>query len=130
MLAKSNEMNRSRPASAQGPGGQQERSIASAMNLEVKGQGGVGNGERVVGDKRADDNIQEAIKLHEAGKLEQATGMFGRLADPGGENNALSQVLYALALRWVKNLLQSLTRCVLGRTIPPRRLNICTEITS
>lgn len=25
--------------------------------------------------------------------------MFGRLADPDGENNALSQVLYGLALR-------------------------------
>ena len=27
--------------------------------------------------------------------------MFGRLADPHGENNALSQVLYGLALRSV-----------------------------
>ena len=27
--------------------------------------------------------------------------MFGRLADPKGENNALSQVLYGLALRFV-----------------------------
>ncbi|KFX99684.1 hypothetical protein O988_03697 [Pseudogymnoascus sp. VKM F-3808] len=53
----------------------------------------------VVGDKRADDNIQEAIRLHESGSLEEATRMFGRLADPGGENNALSQVLYGLALR-------------------------------
>ncbi|OBT42993.1 hypothetical protein VE00_07201 [Pseudogymnoascus sp. WSF 3629] len=53
----------------------------------------------VVGDKRADDNIQEAIRLHEEGSLEEATRMFGRLADPGGENNALSQVLYGLALR-------------------------------
>lgn len=54
----------------------------------------------VVGDKRADDNIQEAIRLHEEGSLEEATRMFGRLADPGGENNALSQVLYGLALRY------------------------------
>lgn len=31
--------------------------------------------------------------------LEQSTEMFGRLADPNGANNALSQVLYGLALR-------------------------------
>lgn len=61
----------------------------------------------VVGDKRADDNIQEAIRLHEEGSLEEATRMFGRLADPGGENNALSQVLYGLALRY--GILSSLT---------------------
>lgn len=61
----------------------------------------------VVGDKRADDNIQEAIRLHESGSLEEATRMFGRLADPGGENNALSQVLYGLALRY--GILSSLT---------------------
>lgn len=27
--------------------------------------------------------------------------MFGKLADPNGANNALSQVLYGLALRFV-----------------------------
>jgi hypothetical protein len=31
--------------------------------------------------------------------LVNSTAMFGRLADPDGENNALSQVLYGLALR-------------------------------
>ncbi|EEP76727.1 predicted protein [Uncinocarpus reesii 1704] len=46
-----------------------------------------------------DVNIQEAIKLHEAGELTKSTMMFGRLADPNGQNNALSQVLYGLALR-------------------------------
>ncbi|KAI9925021.1 hypothetical protein ASPWEDRAFT_176287 [Aspergillus wentii DTO 134E9] len=46
-----------------------------------------------------DVNIQEAIRLHESGSLEQSTEMFGRLADPNGANNALSQVLYGLALR-------------------------------
>jgi hypothetical protein len=61
----------------------------------------MGGGSGVVGSKRADDNIQEAIRLHEDGQLEKATRMFGRLADPGGENNALSQVLYGLALRYV-----------------------------
>ncbi|KAG9237265.1 hypothetical protein BJ875DRAFT_502824 [Amylocarpus encephaloides] len=49
--------------------------------------------------RQADDNIQEAIRLHEAGDLNRSTKMFGRLADPDGENNALSQVLYGLALR-------------------------------
>jgi hypothetical protein len=52
-----------------------------------------------VSSAKTDDNIQEAIRLHEAGELEKATAMFGRLADPNGENNAMSQVLYGLALR-------------------------------
>ncbi|KAJ5675081.1 uncharacterized protein N7477_005015 [Penicillium maclennaniae] len=46
-----------------------------------------------------DINIQEAIRLHEAGDLERSTQMFGQLADPNGANNPLSQVLYGLALR-------------------------------
>lgn len=46
-----------------------------------------------------DTNIQEAIRLHEAGELEQSTKLFGVLADPNGANNPLSQVLYGLALR-------------------------------
>ncbi|KAF2088070.1 HCP-like protein [Saccharata proteae CBS 121410] len=52
-----------------------------------------------VNDVGGDTNIQEAIRLHEAGELEQSTKMFGKLADPNGANNALSQVLYGLALR-------------------------------
>ncbi|KAL1952542.1 hypothetical protein VTO42DRAFT_4826 [Malbranchea cinnamomea] len=52
-----------------------------------------------VSDAEGDINIQEAIKLHEAGELEKSTQMFGQLADPNGANNALSQVLYGLALR-------------------------------
>jgi TPR repeat protein len=46
-----------------------------------------------------DDDIQEAIRLHEEGDLTKSTEMFGRLADPHGANNCLSQVLYGLALR-------------------------------
>ncbi|KAK2741921.1 hypothetical protein FQN57_005480 [Myotisia sp. PD_48] len=46
-----------------------------------------------------DVNIQEAIRLHENGELPRSTEMFGKLADPNGANNALSQVLYGLALR-------------------------------
>ena len=52
-----------------------------------------------VSDASGDENIQEAIRLHEAGELQKSTTMFGRLADPDGANNALSQVLYGLALR-------------------------------
>lgn len=33
-------------------------------------------------------------------ELEVSTKMFGKLADPNGANNALSQVLYGLALRY------------------------------
>ncbi|KAK3363072.1 hypothetical protein B0T25DRAFT_29346 [Lasiosphaeria hispida] len=53
----------------------------------------------VVSSKEMDENIQEAIRLHEEGDLEQSTALFGRLADPKGANNPLSQVLYGLALR-------------------------------
>ncbi|TKA31806.1 hypothetical protein B0A50_01885 [Salinomyces thailandicus] len=52
-----------------------------------------------VSDRGGDENIQDAIRLHESGDLEQSTMMFGRLADPQGANNALAQVLYGLALR-------------------------------
>jgi hypothetical protein len=63
----------------------------------------------VVSSKEIDDNIQEAIRLHEAGDLERSTALFGRLADPKGANNPLSQVLYGLALRYV-HLTLTLTR--------------------
>jgi len=53
----------------------------------------------VVSNAQGDENIQEAIRLHEAGDLEPSTAMFGRLADPTGANNALAQILYGLALR-------------------------------
>lgn len=46
-----------------------------------------------------DADIQEAIRLHEAGDYAASTQIFGKLADPNGANNALSQVLYGLALR-------------------------------
>jgi hypothetical protein len=49
----------------------------------------------------ADVNIQEAIRLHEAGDLVNSTKIFRQLADPNGENDPLSQVLYGLALRYV-----------------------------
>ena len=51
---------------------------------------------RSISDATGDENIQEAIRLHEAGELTKATEMFGRLA---GTGNVLSQVLYGLSLR-------------------------------
>ncbi|KAI0125802.1 hypothetical protein BJ170DRAFT_734607 [Xylariales sp. AK1849] len=57
------------------------------------------NKDGVVSSKAIDEDIQEAIRLHEEGSLERSTQMFGRLADPKGANNPLSQVLYGLALR-------------------------------
>ncbi|KAL8693132.1 MAG: hypothetical protein Q9218_001984 [Villophora microphyllina] len=50
---------------------------------------------RSISDAKSDENIQEAIKLHEAGDLEKSTAMFGRLA----ESNAMAQIMYGLALR-------------------------------
>ncbi|KAL8890850.1 MAG: hypothetical protein Q9215_002076 [Flavoplaca cf. flavocitrina] len=50
---------------------------------------------RHISDAKGDENIQEAIKLHEAGDLEASTAMFGRLA----ESNAMAQIMYGLALR-------------------------------
>lgn len=61
-----------------------------------------GNGPRrqsPVSSQQMDSEIQEAIRLHEAGHLEKSTIMFARLADPQGANNPLSQLLYGLALR-------------------------------
>lgn len=46
-----------------------------------------------------DANIQQAIRLHEAGELQESTRLFGTLADPNRANNPLSQVLFGLALR-------------------------------
>lgn len=52
-----------------------------------------------ISSKEIDADIQTAIRWHEEGELEQSTELFGRLADPQGANNPLSQVLYGLALR-------------------------------
>jgi hypothetical protein len=45
------------------------------------------------------EELLERLTLAIAIDLERSTAMFGRLADPHGANNALSQVLYGLALR-------------------------------
>jgi hypothetical protein len=89
ILARENEKSRSRPATPVN----EDMPDVGGMKLTEAKEGGV------VASKSTDDNIQEAIRLHEAGELNNATRMFGRLADPNGENNALSQVLYALSLR-------------------------------
>jgi hypothetical protein len=96
MLARKNEQSRSRPGTPSVPA----VDLTTFNNMTVSGSPG-GSDTGVVLTKATDDNIQEAIKLHEAGELEKSTGMFGRLADPNGQNNALSQVLYGLALRYV-----------------------------
>ena len=96
LLAKKNERSRSRPTTPVGSVTDLERFGEMTMGGRVTPLGG-----SVVSSKNMDDNIQEAIRLHEAGELEVSTQMFGRLADPHGENNALSQVLYGLALRYV-----------------------------
>lgn len=88
ILARENEKNRSRP----GTPFQEDAPDLAQLKLGERTDGAVSSA-------GIDDNIQEAIRLHEAGDLEKATTMFGRLADPKGQNNALSQVLYALALR-------------------------------
>lgn len=98
MLARKNEQSRSRPVT---PSGGTKTDLGSFSEMSIGRGSGSGGREAVVATKQTDDNIQEAIRLHEAGELVTSTSMFGRLADPNGENNALSQVLYGLALRYV-----------------------------
>lgn len=95
MLAKKNEQERSRPSTPMGSA----TDLNAFQELAIGGNPGRAN--TPISTKHADDDIQEAIRLHEAGDLRNSTRMFGRLADPNGENNALSQVLYGLALRYV-----------------------------
>ncbi|KAL9023141.1 MAG: hypothetical protein Q9180_008371, partial [Flavoplaca navasiana] len=72
----------------------------SAGGASLSGRPALG---RHISDAKGDENIQEAIKLHEAGgkqsitNLEASTAMFGRLA----ESNAMAQIMYGLALRFV-----------------------------
>lgn len=84
--------------------------LAKGNSIARPGSGGANHEEKTEGsgkrsrsvsvsDQKGDDDIQEAIRLHEEGDLARSTEMFGRLADPNGANNALSQVLYGLALR-------------------------------
>lgn len=99
MLIRENDKHRSRPGSpvhgAAPPSLPQLRLGDSPSHDTPEPQG------KVVSSKAIDEDIQEAIRLHEAGELEKSTALFGRLADPNGANNPLSQVLYGLALRYV-----------------------------
>ncbi|KAL8374940.1 hypothetical protein RB599_001578 [Gaeumannomyces hyphopodioides] len=109
LLARENERVRSRPGSPDGTsagdlaGGLGSMEIGDGAAAGGGGGGGGGGGRKrsasAVSTKAIDDDIQEAIRLHEAGDLERSTVLFGRLADPQGANNPLSQVLYGLALR-------------------------------
>ncbi|QSZ33825.1 hypothetical protein DSL72_005397 [Monilinia vaccinii-corymbosi] len=96
MLAHQNERSISRPVSACGsPTDQMDRKSGESFGAISPEQ----NPHGVVDSRTVDDDLQEAIRLHEEGHLEEATKLFERLADPNGANNALSQVLYGLALR-------------------------------
>ncbi len=116
MLARENEKHRSRPGTPT-----RSSSAVSAVSADLarlslhQGDASSDDGRRsaspasgMVSSKAIDEDIQQAIQLHEAGRLEESTAMFGRLADPNGSNNPLSQVLYGLALRCVLFLSLSL----------------------
>ncbi|KAL2024161.1 hypothetical protein VTK56DRAFT_9317 [Thermocarpiscus australiensis] len=92
LLARANETNRSRPGT---PVHGSPAPDISQLRLDDT----PAPQSKAVSSKQIDEDIQEAIRLHEAGKLEESTALFGRLADPKGANNPLSQVLYGLALR-------------------------------
>lgn len=104
ILARENEKNRSRPGSP-AHGGAAGPPVIPELRLGDGSGAAAGGQSRVVSSKAIDEDIQEAIRLHEAGRLEESTALFGRLADPKGANNPLSQVLYGLALRYVLQLL-------------------------
>lgn len=73
-----------------------EMSVSSAAPASQQRSHSRSPSVRSFSDEKSDENIQEAIRLHEAGELTRATEMFGRLAESG---NVLSQVLYGLSLR-------------------------------
>lgn len=49
--------------------------------------------------KSTDEQVQHAIDLHEAGKLEESAELFETLGDPNGINHPLAQVLLGLSYR-------------------------------
>ncbi|KAL8756691.1 MAG: hypothetical protein Q9184_004415 [Pyrenodesmia sp. 2 TL-2023] len=85
--------NRATILAQENPVAKQARSRQNSLaGSSVNGRPDVG---RSISDAKGDENIQEAIRLHEAGDLESSTAMFGRLA----ESNAMAQIMYGLALR-------------------------------
>jgi hypothetical protein len=102
MLARENEKNRSRPGTpVHGSAAPVIPQLRLGDTTPSDSEGPEPKG-KVVSSKAIDEDIQEAIRLHEAGELERSTALFARLADPKGANNPLSQVLYGLALRYVR----------------------------
>lgn len=86
------------PDIARGEGHDEEWEARAMMLARSRPGSPVG---QAPGGGSVDEDIQKAIRLHEEGNLEGSTRLFGRLADPKGANNPLSQVLYGLALRCV-----------------------------
>lgn len=104
MLAQQNERthgNRQRSNSSRSGVGDVPPRIPSPIVRETDEKTGRVVEKAVASTQAIDADIQEAIRLHEEGELERSTMIFGRLADPNGANNPLSQVLYGLALRLV-----------------------------
>ncbi|KAL2263067.1 hypothetical protein VTK26DRAFT_8355 [Humicola hyalothermophila] len=98
ILARENEKNRSRPGTP--AHGSAAPTIPPLRMGDDPRDASPGQSRgKAVFSKAIDEDIQEAIRLHEEGKLEESTALFARLADPKGANNPLSQVLYGLALR-------------------------------
>lgn len=85
--------NKSRPASRDNNDGGQQGWGAAGGGAPTRSERGS------VSSPAIDEDIQEAIRLHEAGDYENSTVIFARLADPDGANNTLSQFLYGLSLR-------------------------------
>jgi hypothetical protein len=75
---------------------QNERSINRPGSSYGSSNNGASGGARnaVVASRNTDEDLQEGIRLHESGQFEEATKIFARLADPKGDNHALSQILY------------------------------------
>lgn len=103
LLAGQNELARSAPGSPVLNDGMASLNIASPGRGDASPAGRSRSrspsGAQPVSSKAIDEDIQEAIRLHEEGNLAKSTQIFGRLADSNGANNPLSQVLYGLALR-------------------------------
>ncbi|KAK4131744.1 hypothetical protein BT67DRAFT_149861 [Trichocladium antarcticum] len=96
MLARENEKHRSRPGT---PVHGSAAPVIPKLRLGDTSPSGSEPQGKAVSSKAIDEDIQEAVRLHEAGELERSTALFAKLADPKGANNPLSQVLYGLALR-------------------------------
>lgn len=118
ILAEQNELARSMPNSPSLSkaefiaDGVNAMSLGDAMSRTRSRSTSSRDGAAPVSSKAIDADIQEAIRLHEAGDYTRSTKIFGKLADENGANNPLSQVLYGLALRFVSHTLTCPTCCL------------------